>query len=145
TAEPLAAVERVVDEMSLIAAELATHGRERTLAALDQLVDLGKRLDAADPSLVAVSRPIREIVRNIATEWHDLFKAELFPELPAVIKGHTLGDRIVEGKNSDLFELGDERVIKVLRKPDDPEIVRHFIESAEFGEELYNASDGHHY
>lgn len=141
---PLAALERVVADLSSVAAALIQRKPDE-VAALDRLSGLDRQ---HGPGLTA---PQRTIVSGIITAWRDVYN----PPLPAarglVIGEYTLGAPLPEGGLASVFQLSAPRdkksrcVIKVLRQWNAPHAAARFLEGARFNKELCEQSDDQKY
>jgi serine/threonine protein kinase len=143
--EPLAALEHAVDELQSIAELLAGRDPTTTLNALDKLVELGKQLGPHKQELATLTRPLHAVVKSIIAEWQALCRREAFPDAAKIgdkVEGHKLVAIIKSGENSDVFALDDHRyVIKVLRNPSDPHVVRQFLDAAQLARRLTQSAD----
>jgi serine/threonine protein kinase len=132
---PLAALEHVVAELSSIAAGLSAQDSDKfaELAALGSIASLSLGAVAAAP----LTSRIRTIVNGIVGEWREIFASR-----ETLVPGKRIGNyeilkRLSAREDGWLFELSEQRVIKIVSRLDNPDVVERFIRGARLHEKLY--------
>ena len=136
---PLADLEHVVAKLSSTAAGLSVDDPEpSTIKALEDELRQG--------ALTAVlwNSRVRPVVAAIEAEWRELFASRAKLSKGQRIGNYKLQDLISPGKDGWLFKAG-KRVIKIVSRMDNHDVVERFLRGARLNERLYLKAglDGH--